>query len=166
MAQDSIKLNIPLLNGGNYVFWKTKVRAVLVRNDLWSTVSEPKPEQPTADWKKKNNKALTYITLSVEDNQLIHFAYLEDAHSVWQTLSTKYEHSTFGSRLYLRRKLYSIHYHSGPMSSHIDAIMEVVGLLRGSGKPLEDEEIVAVFLVSRNCIQGLLQRWKDVTKRI
>jgi len=34
------------------------------------------------------------------------------------------------------------------MSSHIDAIMEVVGLLRGSGKPLEDEEIVAVLLVS------------------
>lgn len=26
--------------------------------------------------------------------------------------------------------------------------MEVVGLLRGSGKPLEDEEVVAVLLVS------------------
>lgn len=34
------------------------------------------------------------------------------------------------------------------MSKHIDSIMEVVGLLRGSGKPLEDEEIVAVLLVS------------------
>jgi len=34
------------------------------------------------------------------------------------------------------------------MSSHIDAIMEVVGLLRGSGKPLEDEKIVAVLLVN------------------
>ena len=34
------------------------------------------------------------------------------------------------------------------MSQHIDAIMEVVGLLHGSGKPLEDEEVVAVMLVS------------------
>lgn len=28
------------------------------------------------------------------------------------------------------------------------SIMEVVGLLRGSGKPIEDEEIVVVLLVS------------------
>lgn len=34
------------------------------------------------------------------------------------------------------------------MSDYIDAIMEVVGLLRGSRKPLEDEEVVAVLLVS------------------
>ncbi|XP_039301727.1 uncharacterized protein LOC120356910 [Solenopsis invicta] len=82
----------------------------------------------------------------LEDNQLIHFAHLENAFDISQALSKKYERSTFGSRLYLRRKLYSIHYRDGPMSSHIDAIMEVVGLLRGSGKPLEDEEIVAVLL--------------------
>jgi len=29
------------------------------------------------------------------------------------------------------------------MNKTMDAIMEVVGLLRASGKPLEDEEIVA-----------------------
>ncbi|XP_067216875.1 uncharacterized protein [Linepithema humile] len=110
--------------------------------------SEPKPAQPDEVWKKRNNKAMAYITLSVEDNQLINFTHFENAFDIWQALSKKYERSTFGSRLYLRRKLYSIHYRGKPMSSHIDAIMEVVGLLRGSGKPLEDEEIVAVLLVS------------------
>lgn len=45
MAQDNLKFNIPLLNGGNYVFWKTKVRAILIRDDLWDIVSEPKPVQ-------------------------------------------------------------------------------------------------------------------------
>lgn len=34
------------------------------------------------------------------------------------------------------------------MNKHIDAMMEVVGLLCGSGKPLEDEEVVTVLLVS------------------
>lgn len=91
---------------------------------------------------------MAYITLRVEDNQLIHFAHFNDGFEVWQTLSKKYEYSTFSSRLYLRRKLYGIHYRSGPMSEHIDSIMEVVSLLRGSGKPLEDEEIVAILLVS------------------
>lgn len=148
MAQDNLKFNIPLLNGGNYVFWKTKVRAILIRDDLWDIVSEPKPVQVNDAWTKRNNKAMAYITLSVEDNQLIHFAHFDNAFDVWQALSRKYERSTFGSRLYLRRKLYGIHYRSGPMCKHIDLIMEVVGLLRGSGKPLEDEEIVAVLLVS------------------
>lgn len=147
MAQDNVKFNIPLLNGGNYVFWKTKVRAILTRDDLWDVVNEPKPTQPDEAWKKRNNKAMATITLSIEDSQLIHFAHLDNAFDTWQALSRKCERSTFGSRLYLRRKLYSIHYRSGSMSNYIDAIMEVVGLRR-SGRLLENEEIVAVLLVS------------------
>lgn len=148
MAQESVKLNIPLLNGGNFVFWKTKLKAVLVRDELWDVVKTRKPEPVLDTWEKKNNRAMAYITLSVEDNQLIHFQHTEEAYEAWQSLLKKYERSTFGSRLYLRRKLYGIHYKGGSMSEHIDAIMSVVGLLRGSGKPLEDEEIVAVLLVS------------------
>jgi len=68
---------------------------------------------------------------------LTHFAHLDNAFDAWQVLSRKYERSTFGSKL---------HYRSGSMNNHIDAIMEVVSLLRG--RPLEDEEIVAVLLVS------------------
>lgn len=148
MAQESVRLNVPMLNGGNYIFWKTKLRAIFVRDDLWNIVSVSKPEKADGDWQKKNNKAMAYITLSVEDSQLIHFAHLNDAFDAWQVLSKKYERSTFGSRLYLRRKLYGIKYRSGPMNSHIDSIMELVGLLRGSGRPLENDEIVAVLLVS------------------
>lgn len=62
IAQESVRLNIPLLNGGNYVFWKTKLRAILVRDDLWNIVSEPKPENADGDWKKKNNKEPWHIS--------------------------------------------------------------------------------------------------------
>lgn len=99
---------------------------------------------------------MAYITLSVEDSQLIHFAHLNDAFDAWQALLKKCERSTFGSRLYLRRKLYGIQYRGGPMSSHIDSIMEIVGLLRGSGKPLEDDEIVAVLLSLPEAYSGLV----------
>jgi len=148
MAQDSVKFSIPLLNGDNYVSWKTKVKAILTRDDLWDVVREPKPAQVDDVWVKRNNKALACITLSVEDSQLTYFAHLDGAYEVWQVLSKKYERSTFGSRLYLRRKLYGIQYRGGSMSDHINAIMEVVSLLRGSEKSLEEEEIVAVLLVS------------------
>lgn len=91
MAQDNLKFNMPLLNGGNYVFCKTKVRAILVRDDLWDVVSEPKLEELIDTWKKRNNKAMACITLNVEDNQLIHFAHLDNAFDIWRALSKKYE---------------------------------------------------------------------------
>lgn len=108
-------------------------------------VNTPKPEPVDVVWEKKNNKTMAYITLSIEDNQLIHIQHTDEAHEAWKALIKKYEQSTFGSRLYLRRKLYGIHYKGGSMSDHIDSIMHIIGLLRGSGKPLEDEEIVAFY---------------------
>ena len=110
MQDNSVKSNIPLLNGENFVFWKTKLKAVLVRDELWDVVSKEKPTDADNGWTKKNNKTMAYITLSVEDNQLIHIQHTDVAHEAWQALLKKYERSTFGSRLYLRRKLYGIHY--------------------------------------------------------
>jgi len=46
MTQDNVRFNIPLLNGGNYIFWKIKVRAILTRDDLWDVINEPKPIEP------------------------------------------------------------------------------------------------------------------------
>ena len=31
---DNVKSTIPLLNSGNFVFWKTELKAVLVRDEL------------------------------------------------------------------------------------------------------------------------------------
>lgn len=148
MSTELMKVSVQLLNGNNYSFWKTKMKAMLIKDELWDIVTEPKPQEVTSVWKKTNNKAVAYITLSLEDAQLTHIAHMEYASEIWQFLSKKYERSTYGSRLYLRRKLYNIQYKGGSMSKHIDTIMEVVGLLRGSGKPLEEEEIVAVLLIS------------------
>lgn len=44
--------------------------------------------------------------------------------------------------MYLRKKLYEIHYKSESMNEHINSIMHVVDLLCGTGKPLENEEIM------------------------
>jgi len=161
MTQDNVRFNISSLNRGNYIFWKTKVRAILTRDDLWDVINEPKPVEPDETWKRRNNKTMACITLTVEDSQLIHFTHLDNAFDVWQALLRKYERSTFGSRLYLRRNI-SIHYRGGPMSNHIDAIMEVVGLLRGSRKPHEDEKIVVVLLVSLpESYSGLVMAVRD-----
>lgn len=141
MQDNSVKTNTPLLNSGNFVYWKTKMKAVLIRDELWDVVRQEKPTLVDDEWKKKNNKAMAYITLSVEDAQLIHIQHTDEAHEAWEIFLKKYERSTFESRLYLRRKLFNIRYKGESMSNHINSIMHMVGLLRGSGKPLENKEV-------------------------
>ncbi|KFD71808.1 hypothetical protein M514_15918 [Trichuris suis] len=85
------------------MYWKTKVKAMLVRDDLWDIVSAPKPEVRTTAWMKQNNKAMALITLSVEDGQLLHICILDTAFDMWEKLRKQHARSSFGSQLYLRR---------------------------------------------------------------
>lgn len=43
---------------------------------------------------KNDNKAMAYVTLSVEGAQLTHIAHLESSKEMWGTLAKKYERST------------------------------------------------------------------------
>ncbi|KFD64417.1 hypothetical protein M514_23441 [Trichuris suis] len=104
------KDTVTLLNGGNYMYWKTKVRAILIRDDLWKIMSSSKPEVISEAWRKLDNKAMALITLSVEDSQLLYIANCETASEMWEKLAKQYARSSFGSQLYLRRKLYGIRY--------------------------------------------------------
>uniref|UniRef100_A0A5S6PZB4 DUF4219 domain-containing protein n=1 Tax=Trichuris muris TaxID=70415 RepID=A0A5S6PZB4_TRIMR len=142
------KDTVTLLNGGNYMYWKIKVKAILIRDDLWDVVCAPKPEVPTSSWQKQNNKAIALITLSVEDGQLLHIANCDTAFEMWGKLQKQYARSSFGSQLYLRRKLYGIRFTSGTMQTHINSMLEVVELLKGAGTEISTGELVAVLLCS------------------
>uniref|UniRef100_A0A5S6QB34 DUF4219 domain-containing protein n=1 Tax=Trichuris muris TaxID=70415 RepID=A0A5S6QB34_TRIMR len=142
------KDSITLLNGGNYIYWRTKVKAILIRDDLWDIVNGVKPEAPTAAWQKQNNKAMALITLSIEDSQLLHIANCDTAFEMWEKLQKQFARSSFGSQLYLRRKLYGIRFTSGSMQNHINSLLEVVELLKGAGTEITTGELVAVLLCS------------------
>ncbi|KFD64371.1 hypothetical protein M514_23395 [Trichuris suis] len=127
------KDSMTLLNGGNYIYWRTKVKAILIRDDLWDIVNGLKPEAPTTAWQKQNNKAMALITLSIEDSQLLHIANCDTAFEMWEKLQKQFARSSFGSQLYLRRKLYGIRFTSVSMQNHINSVLEVVELLKGAG---------------------------------
>ncbi|KRZ02227.1 Retrovirus-related Pol polyprotein from transposon TNT 1-94, partial [Trichinella zimbabwensis] len=50
--------------------------------------------------------------------------------------------------LYLMRKLYGMRFTHGTMQSHINGILEIITQLRGLGKNIEDEDLVAIMLCS------------------
>src|SRR5258705_4086835 len=149
--------HVTLLNGSNYAIWKVKMKCVLYRDELWDTVENLKPEVQTEAWRKANNKAMARLMLGIEDDQIVHVGHLPTANEVWSTLQKMYERSSLGSRVYLRRKLYTSRYVSGPMSAHINSVKEVVSQLRNAGKQIEDDEIVAALLASLpNSYSGLV----------
>ncbi|KRZ65853.1 Retrovirus-related Pol polyprotein from transposon TNT 1-94 [Trichinella papuae] len=124
------------------------MKVLLMRDGLWDLVSQPKPCPVPEDWSRKECKAIAAICLTVEDDQLIHLAQLETAREMWQTLQRLHERASIGSKLYLMRKLYGMRFTHGTMQSHINGILEIVTQLRGLGKNIEDEDLVAIMLCS------------------
>lgn len=68
---DLLKININLVNAKSSAAWKTKLKALWIRDELWGIVKKPRPKEVTNEWKKSNNKALAFTTLSLEDSQLL-----------------------------------------------------------------------------------------------
>ena len=66
MSSSEFKVT-PLEGSINYRTWKFSMRMVLMAKDLWGVVdgSEVKSESGDAEWEKKNQKALAYISLSL-----------------------------------------------------------------------------------------------------
>lgn len=69
---EDVKSCIKKLNGENYQIWKYKLELLLMKEDLWDTISCDKPDNAPASWISKDGKARATIGLLVEDSQLVH----------------------------------------------------------------------------------------------
>uniref|UniRef100_A0A5S6Q5G8 DUF4219 domain-containing protein n=1 Tax=Trichuris muris TaxID=70415 RepID=A0A5S6Q5G8_TRIMR len=139
---------VPLLDGGNYEVWKVKMRGLLMKEDLWNVTVQPKPEVADSSWERANCRALGCITLALGNDQAVLIARCQTAWEAWLTLQRQHERSSYGSRLFLRRKLYSFRYNGGPMQAHITAMLQIVEQLRGAGVEISVGDQVAALLNS------------------
>lgn len=79
MAEAS-KISIAKLNNENYFIWKYRMELLLMKEKLWSVLSENKPAlnedrsnvSAVTDWQTRNDQARGWIGLLVEDCQLCH----------------------------------------------------------------------------------------------
>jgi len=112
MAESSdTKFTVAKLNNSNYQVWKFKVKMLLIRDDTWTVVRDDAPDPIPDGWERKDEKAQCTISLTVEDNQLIHICNCETARSMWLELQKVHERSNLSSKMYLRKKLYKIKLH-------------------------------------------------------
>ncbi|GFW51422.1 retrovirus-related Pol polyprotein from transposon TNT 1-94 [Trichonephila clavipes] len=77
------KITIPDLNGTNYFIWELKMKAALSLKRLDSLIINKKPEDLTRndeiEWQSKNLDAISYIKLSLADEQALQFAAEDNA---------------------------------------------------------------------------------------
>lgn len=145
------KISITKLNGSNYQIWKFKVKLLLIKEDVWNVVKNelPAPANRDAAWCKRDGKAMAWIGLLLEDNQLSHVRNKETAKEAWDALKGHHEKSTLTNKIYILKRLCRIQLkEGGNMEDHINIILDLVNDLSALGETLKDNLVVALLLVS------------------
>ena len=67
----SLLWSFPKLEGiSNYETWKFHIKTALIHQELWDTVIKDAPSESSTEynkWLKLNNKAYTFILLTIKD---------------------------------------------------------------------------------------------------
>lgn len=83
------KIGLPKLRGSdNYVTWSIRLKAALVKEDLFSSIEDDSDES-------KNNKGLAIIKLLCEDGPLLYIKDISMAKEAWEKLENIYNPKGF-----------------------------------------------------------------------
>lgn len=144
---DNVKFSFSRLNNDNYQNWKFRTKMLLIKEGLWSVVEDELPEQPmTHEWKQKDGRARATISLSIDDNQIVHVYKCRWAKEMWTELQKVHERSNLSNKLYLLRKLYQSKLENKTMSDYIKEVLELVERLSGVGEVIKDFHVAALLL--------------------
>src|SRR6218665_1916915 len=134
------------LNNQNYQTWKFKMEILLIKEDLWETVTKEIRDPMTAEWQTKDAKARAIVGLQVADNQLHLIRKQITAKGSWQTLK-KYHKKA--SKVNLLKRLCGLKLtERGDMENHLAEMQNLIDQLASLGEPLAEHLSVALFLSS------------------
>jgi hypothetical protein len=137
------------LNNQNYQTWKFKVELLLIKEDLWDTVSKENPDPITESWQSKDGKARATMGLLVEDYQLHLIRNQTTAKGSWDELKKYHQKATLSSKVNLLRKLCALKLtEHGDMQNHLAEMENLIDQLTSFGETLAEHLTVAFFLSS------------------
>lgn len=143
------RFSITKLNNRNFQVWKHKVELLLIRDDLWHTISEARPENPDEKWLKADWQARATIGLLVEDDQLRHIKDVMSAKEAWKALKDYHQKASLTNQVYLFKKLCNMKLtEEGDMEVHVNHMLDTVDELAALGEVLKDKLIIAMLLSS------------------
>lgn len=148
LKMSDAKITFDRLNDVNWSTWRFRMELMLMREDLWALVKDPKPEAAyvTSAWSRKDEKARAMIGLALEDSQLIHIMEAVTAKEMWEKLKSFHERGSLSNKIHVLRQLCSLRLNEGEsMSDHLAKVSESVHRLARMGETLKEHLIVAIL---------------------
>lgn len=147
------KIQIEKLSNINYFTWKLKMEFLLIKEDLWSVISnEPDTaltRREQAQRELKDNKARALIGLSIENNQLVHIRGKNTALEVWNSLKEAHLKDTLTNRISLYKQIALLKFKQGDkMEQHVDLLTELFQRLSDLGEESSDSWKIGMLFAS------------------
>ena len=156
-------VRLPLFNGLDYTYWKTRMRVFLIslNLDLWNIVENgfQLPSKPMNEWsdlEKKyfslNAKAMNALFCALDKNEFNRISTCETAFDIWRTLEITHEGTSRVKDSKVNILLHDFElFHMKPSETVVDMytrFTDVVNGLKSLGKSFSDFELVNKVLRS------------------
>ena len=125
--------NMPKLDGNNYYDWKFAIGMVLWWAGCWDVLMTEKPATRTSgeDWDKKAEELLTYIRLTISQNQYGYIWDSTDGPSAWKALADIYKKNSCATYISLKRQFYGYqHNKMCPIADYVTSITDLTAQLK------------------------------------
>jgi hypothetical protein len=165
------KLTVEKFKGENFHLWKFRMMMLMKEKGVWGVIDEEweAGETEKGGVKRKEDKAMALIVLSLSDAQLLHVQTALTAKEAWLKLIEVHERKGLANKLYLCRKFLTITMEEGDsMIAHINKVKTLAQQLEAIGEKLREEDIVTTLLYSlpetfESLIVALEARADDLT---
>lgn len=146
-------VRIEPLNAENYDTWKLQMRAILIKNDLWSYVDDsvkcPTDATEAIAWKKQDQKAAADIMLAMSPPELGLIAECQTARQVWSRLESTYQSKGPARKAtLLKRVALSRMRENDKVREHLNEFFDAVAKLKEIGVSIGDELLAILLLYS------------------
>lgn len=135
------------LNNGNYSTWSFRMRHFLNKEGIFGTLETD--EEITAAQQPNDVKAMSFIALSVDNDNLVHIIKCTSGRDAWKKLKRVHVQTTLTSQIRLMRQLFSTSLSDNlTMQEHLGKIFELFNRLADSGFIFESKISVSIVLSS------------------
>ena len=174
------KFDIHRFDGKDFFLWKFQMRVFLLGQELWDVVSGSElmpgiadPAAPTAaevtalkDWKKKDNKAMMYLTQGISKGQLSKVINCESSRAIWDRLCATHEQKDETSVHLVQQQFFEYQMDKNiDISTHISKVESLARRLEDLGEKQSDTAIITKILLSLpQAYRGLMSAWDSTPK--
>ena len=148
-------VKITKLNRDNFHVWKFNMKMHLIGQDLWDLVQglevlpEDANEKQREHFRKRTNKSLSIICLSVEEDLQIYVRDCASGREAWENLEGHFEEKTLSKKILYRRKLYSLKLdRNSTMEAHVNNVKNVADHLMALNDPVAEKDLVMILISS------------------